>query len=199
MKTNEPLIPLAGVRLTPGGAVRALLWVGAASVAVAVALLGYGLVAGELDRMLQRAAVSAFVACYAIGVAIYARRSDRRPRVPAPFVFAHVRKRPPLPVRAIAALFVAVVLGVWFASGWEAALRLGVSGAGILCGMWFFAVLYRRQMHRQATTIFTLYADGLLDAAATAAIDDARRKDPVFDAAVREHQRLCAEVARVLQ
>jgi hypothetical protein len=42
--------------------------------------------------------------------------------------------------------------------------------------------------------LFALYADGALDPADTAAIEDARRKDPKFDAEIRAFQALGARI-----
>jgi hypothetical protein len=196
MKAGEPLIPLTGVRLVPRGAVRALFWVGLAFALQAAGVVVYGVAAGKLERTLSQAGASAFVAAYAWITAAVATRGDRRARATAPLVFAHVRPRPPLPVRPVAAAVALALAGVGLLWGAEAALRTGVPTAGILGGVWLYVVMYRLHMHRQATAVFALYADGMLDAAATAAIDDARRKDPEFDAAVTEHQRICAQVAR---
>jgi hypothetical protein len=199
MKADEPLIPLAGVRMVPRNLTRALFWVGIAFAVIATAMILGGLIAGELGRVLEQSLVFFGVAAYACVTAMLSSRSDRRPRVTAPQLWKHLQPRSPLPTRTFAVAFVMVVLATGLVGGWELALRIGLPGSGMLAGLLASVVLYRRQMHRQATVMFALYADGVLDAAATAAIDDARAKDPAFDAAVREHQRVCALVAAQLR
>jgi hypothetical protein len=199
MKTNEPLIPLAGVRMVPRNLMRALFWVGIAFAVIAATMVLGGLIAGELERVLQQALVGFGIAAYACATSMLASRSDRRARVTAPLLWKHLQPRPPLPARTFVVAFVLVVLAVGLVGGWERALRIGLPGLGMLAGSLGYVVLHRRQMHRQATVVFTLYADGVLDADATAAIDDARAKDADFDAAVREHQRVCAQVATQLR
>lgn len=198
MKPTE-LIPLANVQLVPRGIVLGLYAAAALFTVAALALVGYGLLAGELEHVLKQAGISLFVAVYAGIIAVVTARSDRRSRMTAPLVFAHVRPPAPLPVRAFALAFACAVVMTGLLSGWEQALRLGVEGSGMLGGLWLYVVLYRRSMHRQATVLFTLYADGLLDPASTTAIDDARQRDPAFDAAVREHQRVSALVTEQLR
>jgi len=199
MKTNEPLIPLAGVCMVPRNLMRAMFRVGIAFALIATMMILGGLIAGELERVLQQALVTYGIAAYAWVTAMFSSRSDRRPRVTAPLLWKHLQPRPPLPVRTIVVVFVLVVLAAGLVGGWELALRIGVPGTGMLAGALGYVVLHRRQMHRQATVVFALYADGVLDADATAAIDDARAKDAGFDAAVREHQRVCALVATQLR
>jgi len=98
---------------------------------------------------------------------------------------------------------------------WPASVLFGV---GVVCGLvwggpifWHGCVqtggmlafisgsieIVRRHVHRLASAVFTLYAEGQLDPADAAAIDDARGKDPKFDAAIREHQRIVAEIGRL--
>lgn len=199
MKTNQGLIPLAGVTLVPRGAVRYLIAVACMATATTLALVGHGLVVGDFDRTQQPAAVAAAIAAYAAITAWISGRSDRRPRATAPLVFAHLQTPRPLPVRNWIAAFLLLVLGIYGVAGPESALRTGVPLLGMLLGALFYVVHYRRLMHRQATAVFTLYVDGLLEPEPTAAIDDARAKDPAFDAAVREHQRLCALVTAELR
>jgi hypothetical protein len=199
MKANEPLIPLAGVRLVPHSLIRAMLWVGIGIAAIAMAMLLHGLIAGELVRTGKQALIGFGIAIYVCGSAMLATRSDRRPRATAPLLWKHLQPRPPLPIGRFVVMFLLVVAVLGLTSGWELALRVGVPSAGILAGALAYATLYQRQMHRQATVLFALYADGVLDAAATAAIDDARQKDPAFDTAVREHQRVCSLVAAQLR
>jgi hypothetical protein len=115
--------------------------------------------------------------------------------VTAPLLWKHVQPRPPLPIGRFIAMFAMVVAVIGLFSGWERMLRVGVPSLGMLAGALAYAAFYQRQMHQQATMLFALYADGVLDAATTAAIDDARQKDPAFDTAVREHQRVCGLVA----
>ena len=199
MKDDEPLIPLVGVRRVPHRLMRVLFWVGIGVAAIAMAMLLYGLLAGELARVWPQASVGFFVAIYACATALLAARSDRKPSVPAPLLWKHVQPRPPLPMGWFVMVFALVVVVIGMASGWERALRVGVPGTGILAGALAYAAFYQRQMHRQATVLFALYADGVLDAETTAAIDDARQKDPAFDTAVREHQRVCSLVASQLR
>lgn len=199
MKANEPLIPLAGVRLVPHSLIRAMFWVGIGIAAIATAMLLYGLIAGELARIGKQALIGFGVAIYACASAMIASRSDRRPRATAPLLWKHLQPRSPLPIGLFVAMFLLVVAVIGLTSGWELALRVGVPSVGILGSALAYATFYQRQMHRQATMLFALYADGVLDAAATSAIDDARQKDPAFDTAVREHQRVCSLVASQLR
>ena len=116
MKSNEPLIPLAGVRLVPPGVVRALFVIGLASFALALGMILSGLVVGRIERVWAGVGVCAW-GVYCCGIAIYGdRRHQQHPRAHAPLVFAHVQPRPPLPLRTVAVAYVIVVLGVGCAS-----------------------------------------------------------------------------------
>lgn len=82
-------------------------------------------------------------------------------------------------------------------------VRVGVVGGFVNCFVVAMAAatetVIRRCLRQQAKAIFTLYAEGVLAPGDAAAIDDARAKDPRFDAAVREHQRVVAMVEQSVQ
>jgi hypothetical protein len=52
----------------------------------------------------------------------------------------------------------------------------------------------RRHVLLRARALFTLYAEGVLDPQDARALDDARARSAEFDRAVREHQRVNAEL-----
>jgi hypothetical protein len=76
---------------------------------------------------------------------------------------------------------------------WQPLLQLG----GILAFLSGAMEVIRRHTTNQARALFALYADGALDPADTAAIEDARAKDPQFDAEVRAFQELGARIEQL--
>ncbi|MFY9342494.1 MAG: hypothetical protein WAT39_08385 [Planctomycetota bacterium] len=73
---------------------------------------------------------------------------------------------------------------------------LVMTGAMFSC-LWGGLEWFRRSARRRARILFTLYAEGLLEPAETAAVDAERRQSPAFDAAVRDFQRWNAAVAEL--
>lgn len=128
---------------------------------------------------------------------LYGTLNDWHRRLPAPMVFGYLQRCEPSKFYRRAfwpSLFVlAVGLALVFSFGWL--VGSGFVQAGFIVG--FLAgsqEAVRRHLHRSATAVFALYADGVLDPLDAAAIDSARRTDARFDAAVRDYQRVMAVV-----
>lgn len=200
MKKLEPPIPLRSVVGIP----RWLFWsstvASGACVLAGVVLIVYGVCvanASELGGWLGGG-----FGC-AIGGAggLFGSLRDWHRRMPAPVVFSclqpdepsafHRRVFRPAVIVFVSALALGLVFDHWrwwFGFLQTSAVLAFVSGA---------TEAARRHTARQARAVFALYADGLLDPAEAAAIDDARAKDPAFDRALAEHQRIAAAVRRL--
>ena len=128
--------------------------------------------------------------------ALYGTKKDWQRRPNPVLLLHHLQGRSIVPMARI-----------WF---WNALLVLVIGLVLMLCGqpkalwlspvfmgsIWMVCAAFLRAMHahllRRARAVFTLYAEGVLEPADAVAIDDARAKNPDFDRAVREHQKINA-------
>lgn len=200
-KVSAP-IPLSSVVVLP----RWLLVVGvitsALCVAAGFALLGYGIAVASGPRL--GGYVGAALGCIlGGGGALFGVLRDWTRRIPANVLLHYLRQDRPLPfyrkvfVPASILCALGVVAGlVWGGPAiWHGMVQTG----GLLAFLSGVQELGRRHLHRVATAIFTLYAEGALDPRDVVAIEDARRKDADFDLAVRSHQALHGRVADLLR
>lgn len=201
MKTKEKPIPVRSVIGLPRWMMVAGVVVGGLCIAAGLGLLGYMLIAEPTTtpRNWYGGLIGGAVGCLGGGAgALFGTLADWRRRMPAPVLWHHLQNDRVLPfyrrvfwpalVVAVVSTTIGCVFGHWrilqgfLQTGWMLAFMAGT----------FEAV--RRHTTRQARAVFALYADGVLDPADAAAIDDARAKDPKFDAAVREYQQLAARL-----
>lgn len=199
MKKSEPPIPLRSVVGIPPW----LFWIGTL-VSGGCMLLGLGLIVYGLCTASGPELggwIGGGIGCLGGGGGgLFGTLCDWRRRMPAPIVFAHLHHDAPSPFYrrvfwpAVATTVLALGLGIVFGH-WRWLQGFLQTGAilAIASGSMEAA---RRHTARQARTVFALYADGLLDADATAAIDDARAKDPAFAKALAEYQRVADDVQR---
>ncbi len=139
------------------------------------------------------------VGCFGGGAgALFGTLADWRRRLPAAPLLYHLQNDRVLPFYrrvfwpALAVAVIATTIGCVFGH-WR--ILQGFLQAGwMLTFMSGSMEAVRRHTTKQARAVFALYADGVLDPADAAAIDDARKKDPKFDAAVREFQRVAAQL-----
>lgn len=131
---------------------------------------------------------------------LFGTLADQRRRFPAPLLFAQLKNDAPAPFyRVFKPALALAVLGLVLVCFWnERAIWHGmVQTGGMLAFMSGVMEAMRRHTLKQARALFALYADGALDPADAAAIDDARSKDAKFDAEVRAFQQIGEEVRRV--
>jgi hypothetical protein len=201
MKKNEPPIPVRSVVILP----RPLMWisVGVCSALAlgCVGLIVWGLVFAEGRDARWGAAGGGLGGLIGCAGGLFGTLRDWHRRLPATQLLRHVRHDAPLPFYRRAfwpalALFVAGVAAgcVWH----ERAIWQGVvQPAGMIAFLSGGMELIRRHTTRQARTLFVLYVDGTLAAEDRAAIDDARAKDPAFDAEVHAWQRVGEQVQQL--
>jgi len=132
---------------------------------------------------------------------LYGTLADWHRRLPATILLAQVQNDQPMLFyrRAFWPALAVTVLGLGLACIWnERAIWHGlVQTGGMLAFMSGAMELMRRHTTKQARALFALYADGALDAADAAAIDDARSKDAKFDAEVRNFQAVGEQLRRL--
>jgi hypothetical protein len=200
MKQNDKPIPVRSVVLLPrwlmiGGVVlSSVLLLGC------LGLIGYGFTLEEPGPRWGCIGGGLGGAIGCLG-GLWGTLNDWRRRLPATFLLAHVQNDAPLPFYrrvfwpALCVCAVGIALGcIWN----ERAIWHGmVQSGGMLAFISGSMELIRRHTTRQARALFALYADGALAAADCAAIEDARRKDPQFDAAVRAFQELGERLQRL--
>lgn len=200
MKKGEATIPLHSVIILPRW-----LMLGATILSGSCALAGAGLIAWGLATARGHQLggwIGAGLGCLIGGAGgVFGTLRDWQRRLPAPLVFAHLKQDAPSPFYrrvfwpALAVTILTLILGLIWGHWhwWRGFLQTGAMLAFVSGSM----EAMRRHTTRQARTVFALYADGLLDAADTAAIDDARRKNPTFDGEVTAFQSIAAKVAQM--
>jgi hypothetical protein len=206
MKRNDSPVPLTSAVLVFPRWLRAAGYgAGAGSVALALLLLTVGV--GPFARLPERARTIGIALLVGSGLAMlvvmgFVRWVGRRVRAPGLFLFLTDEPRTRRIARAATFLFPAFLLFGVIAVG-VGNVRVGVVGGFVNCCVVALAAavetVSRHFLRQQASAVFTLYAEGVLAPGDAAAIDDAREKDPQFDAAVREHQRVVAMVEQRVQ
>jgi hypothetical protein len=196
MRTNEPPIPVRSVVGLPRWFMVTVVAVCAVLAIGCLALVVWGVF--FVDGPFWRArggwvggGLGGLVGCAG---GLCGTLADWRRRIPAPPLLRHVQHDAPLPFyrRAFRPALALFALGVVAGSVWpERAIWQGVvHPAGMIVFLAGTLELVRRHTTKQARVLFALYADGALTAEDRAAIDDARAKDPAFDAEVRAWQRI---------
>jgi len=201
MKHGETPIPVRSVICLPRWLLVISILLCGACMAAGLALAIWG-IATQRGGSLGGALGGAFGCLIGGAGGLFGTLCDWRRRLPAPVLLAHVQQDMPSqyyrrvfwPALCVAVIGTAIGTFVWS----HPALWHGVvQTCGILACMAGGMEVIRRHTTAQARAVFGLYADGLLDAADAAAIDDARSKDPKFDAAVREHQRVAQQLRQI--
>lgn len=200
MKMREPPIPLRSVIGIPPW----LMWIGTlvsgACMLGGLALIVYGLLTAHGARL--GGWIGGGIGALLGGAGgLFGTLRDWHLRMPAPIVFSFLAHDRPSPFyRRVfwpAVLVTALALAIGLAFGhWRWLQGFLQTGAILAIGSGSLEAA-RRHTAKQARTVFTLYADGLLDPAEAAAIDDARAKDPVFAKALADHQRIADAVRRL--
>jgi len=199
MKKNEPPIPLRSVVVLPRWLMIGGVALSAACMLAGVVMAVYGSLTasgGALGGWLG----GAFGCVIGGAGGLFGTLADWRRRLPAPLLFAQLQRDKALPFfRVFWPALAAVIVGLVLACFWDSQIVWHglVQTGGILAFASGCQETIRRHSNRKARAVFTLYADGMLDGADAAAIDEARRKDPKFDAAVQEFQRVAAELRRL--
>ena len=198
---KEPPIPLRSVSsLSPAMRMFGIV-VSSLCIAGGVAMAVYAVVMAPADRLVAWYGgwLGGALGCLLGGLGgLLGTLADGRRRMPAPILFAQLRHDQPTffyrrvfwPCVALTA--VCLVVGSLFGH-WHLLHGFLQTGA-VLAFTSGCQEASRRHSTRLARSVFALYADGVLDPADAAAIDDARSKDPKFDAAVREYQQLAARL-----
>ena len=198
---KEPPIPLRSVSsISPAMRMFGIV-VSSLCMAGGVALVVYAVVMAPTDRRIgwYGGWLGGAFGCLIGGLGgLLGTLADSRRRMPAPILFAQLRHDQPTlfyrrvfwPCLALTA--VCLVVGALFGH-WHL-LQGFLQTSAILAFTAGCQEASRRHSTRLARSVFALYADGVLDPADAAAIDDARAKDPKFDAAVREYQQLAARL-----
>ncbi|HEX5054784.1 MAG TPA: hypothetical protein VFZ65_23610 [Planctomycetota bacterium] len=193
MKKNDKPIPLQSVVYLPRWLMLGGVALSGACIAGGIVLAIVGLCTasgGALGGYLGGA-----VGCIVGGAGgLFGTLADWRRRLPATALFGYLKQDAPPPFYrrvfwpSLAVMLLGIALGlVWnHRAIWHGLVQTGAMLA--FCSGTIEAV--RRHGHRRARAVFSLYADGALDAADAAAIDDARAKDARFDAEVLEFQRV---------
>jgi hypothetical protein len=204
MKKHEKPIPLRSVVGLPRWMMLSGVSVGAACLLAGCALLVYMFAATPTTSPgnWYGGLLGGAIGCFGGGAgALFGTLRDWHRRMPAPLLFAHLQQdRPSQFYRrtfwpALAVAVVATAIGCAFGH-WRIL-------SGFLQTGWLLAFLsgsfeaVRRHTTKQARAVFALYADGLLEESDAEAIDDARRKDPAFDAAVQDYQQVAAQLRRL--
>lgn len=201
MKRQEKPIPVRSVIGLPRWMMLAGVALGGGCMLAGVGLLVYMVAATPTTnpRGWYGGLIGGAVGCLGGGAgALFGTLADWRRRMPAAALLHHVQNDRVLPFYrrvfwpALAIALVATAIGCIFGhwrilhgflqTGWMLAVMSGSMEAA------------RRHTTKQARAVFALYADGVLEPADAAAIDDARSKDPKFDAAVREFQQVAAQL-----
>jgi hypothetical protein len=199
MKKNEPPIPLRSVVCLPRWLMIGGVALSAACMLAGVVMAVYGSLTasgGALGGWLG----GAFGCVIGGAGGLFGTLADWRRRLPAPLLFAQLQRDQALPFfRVFWPALAAVIVGLVLACFWDSRIVWHglVQTGGILAFASGCQEAIRRHSNQKARAVFTLYADGMLDGADAAAIDDARKKDPKFDAAVQEFQRVAAELRRL--
>lgn len=198
MKKVPAPIPLATVVLLPRWLLTCGVVLSSACIAAGFVLLGYGLATASGSAL--GGYVGGAIGCIGGGGGgLFGTLRDWSRRIPAPALLACLRYEHPLRFYRLVFWPALTVFGLGIVAGliwggpaiWHGMVQTG----GMLAFMSGVQEVGRRHMHRVATAIFTLYAEGVLDPRDAAAIDDARRKDPDFDAAVIAHRELVSKLA----
>jgi hypothetical protein len=200
MNKNEKPIPVRSVVILPR-------WLMLAAVAtcsvlmlgcLALVVYGFACVDGPARWGYVGGGLGGFLGC---GGGLFGTLADWRRRLPATFLLAYVQNDQPMQFyrRVFRPALAATVLGLGLACIWnERAIWHGlVQTGGMLAFMSGSMELIRRHTTKQARALFALYADGALDTADAAAIDDARAKDAKFDAEVRAFQEVGKQLRRL--
>lgn len=201
MKKNAIPIPVRSVVCLPRWLMASAVAVCSLGIAAGVGLAVYGLVCApshELGGWLGGGLGSALGCAGGLLGTLY----DWRRRLPANALFgvlqhdqpAHFYRRVFWPGLAAFLLGLALLLGDAHRALWQPLLHVG----GVLAFISGSIECIRRHTTAKARALFALYADGALDAADMAAIDDARTKDAKFDADVRAWQQLGARMRDLL-
>lgn len=197
MKHHEPPIPVRSVVCLPRWLMLGGTALSAACIAAGVGMIGYAI--GWAEPAARGGLIGGAVGCVIGGAGgLFGTLNDWHRRLPATALWQHLRhdRANALYRRAfwpsLALLAAGLVVG-WF---WPSrAIWHGVvQTSAILAFVAGTIEAARRHTTRQARAVFALYADGLLAADEAAAIDDARRKDAAFDAAVRAWSALSTEL-----
>lgn len=191
MRRDEPPIPLRSIVCLPRWLMLAGAAISVAAMLFGVAAIGYGILRAANDAGVG-GAIGGGIGCLIGGAGgLFGTLRDWNRRLPATAFLLQVRNDVPHPFYrrvfrlAVAALAVGVLAGILW--NHRAIWQGVVQTSGILAFISGTLEATRRHSVRQARAVFALYADGLLDAADTAAIDDARAKDPRFDADLRRY------------
>jgi len=195
MKANEPSIVLPGMQSVLTG-------FGLLATACSASVFGVGVVAAlQTFRGAMPLAVGLVMAPIGLGfgaAGLFVMLGRWSNRLSAPHLLVHLQNERPLLlyrvffVASLAMLVAGFVLSAWSNYG-MGLVQTGAMFAGVLGGLEWF----RRRVRMRARILFTLYADGMLDPEATAAIDAARSQDERFDAAVRSFQQWNAAVTEL--
>ena len=200
MKKGSVPIPLASVVVLPRAVMIGGVVLSAGCIVAGFVLLGYG-IATASGAALGGYLGGALGCIFGGAGGLFGTLCDWKRRVTAPLLFAYLQQdRPSLLFRrvfwpAVVLCAIGVVAGLTW--GGPLAWHGGVQTGGMLAFMSGTTEAIRRHLHRLASAIFTLYAEGVLDPVDAAAIDDARAKNPDFDAAVRRHQELILRLAEL--
>ena len=198
MKKQEQAIPLRSVIILPRW-----LMVGGVALGVACMLGGVGLIVfafGWTEGGARYGALGGAFGCLIGGAGgLFGTLCDWRRRLPATIYLQHIHHdEPALMYRrafkpAVVALVLGLVVGCFL---WNnPAIWFGVvQPMGILSFISGVQEAIRRHSTQQARAVFALYADGVLEPEDTAAIEDARQKDPEFDADVLAYLQISKQV-----
>lgn len=202
MKRNEPPIPVRSVVCLPP-------WLTIASVVLCGGLMlcGLALIVHGLTFTSTGARagwIGGGLGCF-VGASggLFGTWMDWRRRLPAPALLAHVNNDKPLlvyrwgfwPALIALAAGLALLVGSGSRTAWFSLVQIG----GMFAFLSGSLEMIRRDTTKRARALFALYADGALSPEDAAAIDDARAKNPRFDAAVREFQALSDRVRRLTE
>ncbi|HEX6810583.1 MAG TPA: hypothetical protein VF384_03065 [Planctomycetota bacterium] len=199
MKKNEPPIPLRSVVCLPRWLMLGGVTLSVACMLAGVVLAVHGLATASGGALGGRLG-GAFGCLIGGAGALVGTLADWRRRAPAPLLFAQLQRDKPLPIyrmfwpSLIAAIVGLVLYCIW--GNWFVSYPIVLIG-GIFAFIAGCQETIRRHSTREARAVFTLYADGMLDGDDAAAIDDARKKDAKFDAAVQEFRRVAAALRRI--
>ena len=196
MTTTERPVILTGMQSAVSG------W-GVVGLAFSASAIGTGVIAafatglGDAPLHVGLGMAPALIGAGAVGLWRLMRRWTRG--LTAPQLLLHLQnERPLLVYRIFMPVSLAMLaVGIWLSLAHPARpSSLVMTGTMFSCG-WGVLEWFRRSARRRARILFTLYAEGVLEPAETAAVDAERRQSPAFDAAVRSFQQWNAAVAEL--
>jgi hypothetical protein len=201
MKKNAVPIPVRSVMCMPRWLLMSAVWLCSMGIAGGIGLAVYGLAVAprhELGGWLGGGLGSAF----GCAGGLFGTLRDSNRRLPAPVLWRQLQQAPSTRFyrRVFWPALIAFGLGLLLACFWNHRVIWHglVQTGGMLAFVSGTIEVMQRHTRRKAHALFALYSDGALDPDDTAAIDDARAKDPEFDAEVCAWQQVGAHVQDLL-